>query len=356
MNMKTIAKTSLALGLLTTGAITVTTQSVKAEKIQSTKVDKVPTLKAERLAMINITAGANSATTQAANTRQERTPKLEKAPNTNEEKTSTSKIEKISQPKQEAQKSLNISATPAPKQEQSQTTSESTTPKTKVTTPQSTNTPQPMQSTKSDTPQSPTIKQAQTDITPKYEDLRAYYTKPSFEFEKQFGFMLKPWTTVRFMNVIPNRFIYKIALVGKDEKKYKDGPYDNIDVFIVLEDNKYQLKKYSVGGITKTNSKKVDHKAELKITKKDNQGMISRDVSEYMITKEEISLKELDFKLRKQLIEKHNLYGNMGSGTIVIKMKNGGKYTFELHKKLQEHRMADVIEGTNIDKIEVNIK
>ncbi|HCV1208632.1 TPA: superantigen-like protein SSL3 [Staphylococcus aureus] len=356
MKMRTIAKTSLALGLLTTGAITVTTQSVKAEKVQSTKVDKVPTLKAERLAMINITAGANPATTQAANTRQERTPKLEKAPNTNEEKTSASKIEKISQPKQEAQKSNNISTTPVPKQEQSQTTTEPTTPKTKVTTPQSINTPQPMQSTKSDTPQSPTIKQAQTDMTPKYEDLRSYYTKPSFEFEKQFGFMLKPWTTVRFMNVIPNRFIYKIALVGKDEKKYKDGPYENIDVFIVLEDNKYQLKKYSVGGITKTNSKKVDHKAELSITQENNQGTISRDVSEYMITKEEISLKELDFKLRKQLIEKHNLYGNMGSGTIVIKMKNGGKYTFELHKKLQEHRMADVIEGTNIDKIEVNIK
>ncbi|HEH3590432.1 TPA: superantigen-like protein SSL3 [Staphylococcus aureus] len=356
MKMRTIAKTSLALGLLTTGAITVTTQSVKAEKIQSTKVDKVPTLKAERLAMINITAGANLATTQAANTRQERTPKLEKAPNTNEEKTSASKIEKISQPKQEEQKTLNISATPAPKQEQSQTTTESTTQQTKMTTPPSTNTPQPMQSTKSDTPQSPTIKQAQTDMTPKYEDLRAYYTKPSFEFEKQFGFLLKPWTTVRFMNVIPNRFIYKIALVGKDEKKYKDGPYDNIDVFIVLEDNKYQLKKYSVGGITKTNSKKVNHKVELSITKKDNQGMISRDVSEYMITKEEISLKELDFKLRKQLIEKHNLYGNMGSGTIVIKMKNGGKYTFELHKKLQENRMADVIDGTNIDNIEVNIK
>ncbi|HHO1719191.1 TPA: superantigen-like protein SSL3 [Staphylococcus aureus] len=356
MKMRTIAKTSLALGLLTTGAITVTTQSVKAEKVQSTKVDKVPTLKAERLAMINITAGANTATTQAANTRQERTPKLEKAPNTNEEKTSASKIEKISQPKQEAQKSNNISTTPVPKQEQSQTTTEPTTPKTKVTTPQSINTPQPMQSTKSDTPQSPTIKQAQTDMTPKYEDLRSYYTKPSFEFEKQFGFMLKPWTTVRFMNVIPNRFIYKIALVGKDEKKYKDGPYENIDVFIVLEDNKYQLKKYSVGGITKTNSKKVDHKAELSITQENNQGTISRDVSEYMITKEEISLKELDFKLRKQLIEKHNLYGNMGSGTIVIKMKNGGKYTFELHKKLQEHRMTDVIEGTNIDKIEVNIK
>ena len=94
------------------------------------------------------------------------------------------------------------------------------------------------------------------------------------------------------------------------------------------------MKKYSVRGITKTNSKKVDHKAELSITKKDEKGKISHDDSEYKITKEEISLKELDFKLRKQLIEQHNLYGNIGSGTIVIKTKNGGKYTFELHKKI----------------------
>lgn len=356
MKMRTIAKTSLALGLLTTGAITVTTQSVKAEKIQSTKVDKVPTLKAERLAMINITAGANSATTQAANTRQERTPKLEKAPNTNEEKTSASKIEKISQPKQEEQKTLNISATPAPKQEQSQTTTESTTPKTKVTTPPSTNTPQPMQSTKSDTPQSPTTKQVPTEINPKFKDLRAYYTKPSLEFKNEIGIILKKWTTIRFMNVVPDYFIYKIALVGKDDKKYGEGVHMNVDVFVVLEENNYNLEKYSVGGITKSNSKKVDHKAGVRITKEDNKGTISHDVSEFKITKEQISLKELDFKLRKQLIEKNNLYGNVGSGKIVIKMKNGGKYTFELHKKLQENRMADVIDGTNIDNIEVNIK
>lgn len=325
MKMRTIAKTSLALGLLTTGAITVTTQSVKAEKIQSTKVDKVPTLKAERLAMINITAGANSATTQAANTRQERTPKLEKAPNTNEEKTSASKIEKISQPKQEEQKTLNISATPAPKQEQSQTTTESTTPKTKVTTPPSTNTPQPMQSTKSDTPQSPTTKQVPTEINPKFKDLRAYYTKPSLEFKNEIGIILKKWTTIRFMNVVPDYFIYKIALVGKDDKKYGEGVHRNVDVFVVLEENNYNLEKYSVGGITKSNSKKVDHKAGVRITKEDNKGTISHDVSEFKITKEQISLKELDFKLRKQLIEKNNLYGNVGSGKIVIKMKKRWK-------------------------------
>lgn len=379
MKMRTIAKTSLALGLLTTGAITVTTQSVKAEKIQSTKVDKVPTLKAERLAMINITAGANSATTQAANTRQERTPKLEKAPNTNEEKTSASKIEKISQPKQEEQKTLNISATPAPKQEQSQTTTQAanatTPPSTKVetpqqvanaTTPSSTKVEAPQQAANATTPpssnvdtsppQSPTTKQVPTEINPKFKDLRAYYTKPSLEFKNEIGIILKKWTTIRFMNVVPDYFIYKIALVGKDDKKYGEGVHRNVDVFVVLEENNYNLEKYSVGGITKSNSKKVDHKAGVRITKEDNKGTISHDVSEFKITKEQISLKELDFKLRKQLIEKNNLYGNVGSGKIVIKMKNGGKYTFELHKKLQENRMADVIDGTNIDNIEVNIK
>nr|4RCO_A Chain A, 1.9 Angstrom Crystal Structure of Superantigen-like Protein, Exotoxin from Staphylococcus aureus, in Complex with Sialyl-LewisX. [Staphylococcus aureus subsp. aureus NCTC 8325]4RCO_B Chain B, 1.9 Angstrom Crystal Structure of Superantigen-like Protein, Exotoxin from Staphylococcus aureus, in Complex with Sialyl-LewisX. [Staphylococcus aureus subsp. aureus NCTC 8325] len=251
----------------------------------------------------------------------------------------------------------NATTPPSTKVEAPQQTANATTPpSTKVTTPPSTNTPQPMQSTKSDTPQSPTTKQVPTEINPKFKDLRAYYTKPSLEFKNEIGIILKKWTTIRFMNVVPDYFIYKIALVGKDDKKYGEGVHRNVDVFVVLEENNYNLEKYSVGGITKSNSKKVDHKAGVRITKEDNKGTISHDVSEFKITKEQISLKELDFKLRKQLIEKNNLYGNVGSGKIVIKMKNGGKYTFELHKKLQENRMADVIDGTNIDNIEVNIK
>ncbi|HCU9928412.1 TPA: superantigen-like protein SSL4 [Staphylococcus aureus] len=314
MKIRIIAKASLALGLVTTGASIVTTQSAKAEV--------TPSLKSEQLSMISVSPSAVTTTTQGVNAEVASALKTEQAIKSNIQKVTTSH------------------STNAQPQSTQSTPKPTTPPSANVETPQ---------------PQSPTTKQAQKEINPKYKDLRTYYTKPSLEFEKQFGFMLKPWTTVRFMNVIPDWFIYKIALVGKDDKKYKDGPYDNIDVFIVLEDNKYQLKKYSVGGITKTNSKKVDHKAELSITKKDEEGKISRDVSEYKITKEEISLKELDFKLRKQLIEQHNLYGNIGSGTIVIKTKNGGKYTFELHKKLQEHRMADVIDGTSIDRIEVNL-
>ncbi|MGO5780679.1 superantigen-like protein SSL3 [Staphylococcus aureus] len=341
MKIRTIVKASLALGLVTTGASIVTTQSAKAEVASA--------LKSEQLAMISVSPSAITTTTQAVNAEQNHTANPEQAAKSNTENVSTSPSTKTEQtPKSNIQKATqqtpSVTTTPPPNAQP-----QSTQPTPKPTTP-------PSSSVETPQPQSPTTKQAQKKINPKFKGLRSYYTKPSLEFKNELGIIIKKWTTIRFMNIVPDYFIYKIALVGKDDMKYKDGPYDNIDVFIVLEDNKYQLKKYPVGGITKTNSKKVDHKAELSITKKDEEGKISRDVSEYKITKEEISLKELDFKLRKQLIEQHNLYGNIGSGTIVIKMKNGGKYTFELHKKLQEHRMADVIDGTNIDRIEVNLK
>ncbi|HHE7789976.1 TPA: superantigen-like protein SSL4 [Staphylococcus aureus] len=292
MKITTIAKTSLALGLLTTGVITTTTQEANATTPSSTKVE---------------------------------------APQSTPPST-----------KVEAPQSKPNATTP---------------PSTKVETPQQTPNATTPSSTKVETPQSPTTKQVPTEINPKFKDLRAYYTKPSLELKNEIGIILKKWTTIRFMNIVPDYFIYKIALVGKDDKKYDEGVHRNVDVFVVLEEkNKYGVERYSVGGITKSNSKKVDHKAGVRITKEDNKGTISHDVSEFKITKEQISLKELDFKLRKQLIENHNLYGNVGSGKIVINMKNGGKYTFELHKKLQENRMADVIDGTNIDNIEVNIK
>ncbi|HDH5626336.1 TPA: superantigen-like protein SSL4 [Staphylococcus aureus] len=296
MKITTIAKTSLALGLLTTGVITTTTQAANATTPSSTKVEapkQTPNATTPSSTKVETPQQAANATTPSST--------------------------KVEAPKQAAN----------------------------ATTPSS---------TKVETPQSPTTKQVPTEINPKFKDLRAYYTKPSLEFKNEIGIILKKWTTIRFMNVVPDYFIYKIALVGKDDNKYGEGVHRNVDVFVVLEENNYNLEKYSVGGITKSNSKKVDHKAGVRITKEDNKGTISHDVSEFKITKEQISLKELDFKLRKQLIEKNNLYGNVGSGKIVIKMKNGGKYTFELHKKLQEDRMADVIDGTNIDNIEVNIK
>ncbi|HHW9660511.1 TPA: superantigen-like protein SSL4 [Staphylococcus aureus] len=330
MKMRTIAKTSLALGLLTTGVITTTTQAANATTPSSTKVEtpqQTPNATTPSSTKVEAPQQAANATTPSST--------------------------KVEAPKQ----TPNATTPSSTKVEAPQQAANATTPSsTKVEAPKQTPNATTPSSTKVETPQSPTTKQVPTEINPKFKDLRAYYTKPSLEFKNEIGIILKKWTTIRFMNIVPDYFIYKIALVGKDDKKYGEGVHRNVDVFVVLEENNYNLEKYSVGGITKSNSKKVDHKAGVRITKEDNKGIISHDVSEFKITKEQISLKELDFKLRKQLIENHNLYGNVGSGKIVIKMKNGGKYTFELHKKLQENRMADVIDATNIDNIEVNIK
>ncbi|SCU01103.1 superantigen-like protein [Staphylococcus aureus] len=344
MKITTIAKTSLALGLLTTGVITTTTQAANATTPSSTKVE------APQQTANATTPPSTKVETpqQAANATTPSSTKVETPQQTPNPPTSPST--KVETPQQAA----NATTPSSTKVEVPQSTPLST----KVEAPQSkpNATTPPSSNVDTSPPQSPTTKQVPTEINPKFKDLRAYYTKPSIEFKNEIGIILKKWTTIRFMNVVPDYFIYKIALVGKDDKKYGEGVHRNVDVFVVLEENNYNLEKYSVGGITKSNSKKVDHKAGVRITKEDNKGIISHDVSEFKITKEQISLKELDFKLRKQLIEKNNLYGNVGSGKIVIKMKNGGKYTFELHKKLQENRMADVIDGTNIDNIEVNIK
>ncbi|HCG2386751.1 TPA: superantigen-like protein SSL3 [Staphylococcus aureus] len=341
MKIRTIAKASIALGLVTTGASIVTTQSANAEVASA--------LKAGQLAKINVSTSAITTTAQAVNAEQNHTANPEQAAKSNTENVSTSLSTQTEQtPKSNIQKATQ----PAPSgttQSLPNAQPQSTQPTPSVTTPPSSNVETPQ-------PTSPTTKQAQNEINPKFKGLRSYYTKSSLEFKNELGIIIKKWTTIRFMNIVPDYFIYKIALVGKDDKKYGEGVHRHVDVFIVLEQNKYGVDKYSVGGITKANRKKVDYKTGISITKEDKKGTISHDVSEYKITKEEISLKELDFKLRKQLIEQHNLYGNIGSGTIVIKMKNGGKYTFELHKKLQQHRMADVIDGTNIDRIEVNLK
>ncbi|MBK4056703.1 superantigen-like protein SSL4 [Staphylococcus aureus] len=360
MKITTIAKTSLALGLLTTGVITTTTQAANATTPSSTKVE-APQQTA------NATTPPSTKVETPQQTPNATTPSSTKVETTQAANATTPSSTKVETPQQ----TPNPPTSPSTKVETPQQAANATTPSsTKVEVPQSTplstkvEAPQqtanattpPSSNVDTSPPQSPTTKQVPTEINPKFKDLRAYYTKPSIEFKNEIGIILKKWTTIRFMNVVPDYFIYKIALVGKDDKKYGEGVHRNVDVFVVLEENNYNLEKYSVGGITKSNSKKVDHKAGVRITKEDNKGIISHDVSEFKITKEQISLKELDFKLRKQLIEKNNLYGNVGSGKIVIKMKNGGKYTFELHKKLQENRMADVIDGTNIDNIEVNIK
>lgn len=91
--------------------------------------------------------------------------------------------------------------------------------------------------------------------------------------------------------------------------------------------------------------------------KKNGNVISNKNIGQYPINKKEISLKELDFKLRQKLMDEHGLYKDKANkGDIVVKMKDGGKYTFELDKKLQDHRMGDVIDATQIDRIDVEYK
>ena len=68
MKIRTIVKASLALGLVTTGASIVTTQSAKAEVASA--------LKSEQLAMISVSPSAITTTTQAVNAEQNHTANL----------------------------------------------------------------------------------------------------------------------------------------------------------------------------------------------------------------------------------------------------------------------------------------
>lgn len=172
MKITTIAKTSLALGLLTTGVITTTTQAANATTPSSTKVE---------------------APQQTANATTPPSTKVETPQQTpNATTPSSTKVE-------------------VPQSTPLSTKVEAPQSKPNATTPPSSN-------VDTSPPQSPTTKQVPTEINPKFKDLRAYYTKPSIEFKNEIGIILKKWTTIRFMNVVPDYFIYKIALVGKDDK------------------------------------------------------------------------------------------------------------------------------------------
>lgn len=66
----------------------------------------------------------------------------------------------------------------------------------------------------------------------------------------------------------------------------------------------------------------------------------------YYIKKEKIILKELDYKLRKYLIEKYGFYKIiLKDGRVKISLKDGSFYNFDLRFKLKFKYMGEVIES-----------
>ncbi|HDJ2888278.1 TPA: superantigen-like protein SSL2 [Staphylococcus aureus] len=193
-------------------------------------------------------------------------------------------------------------------------------------------------------------------ISQNSKNLKSYYTKPTVEYKNVTGYIGSIQPSIKFMNIIDGNTVNNLALVGKDKQRYYEGVHRNLNIFFVTEDKRFNGAKYSIGGITNANDKVVDQIAEARVIKEDHIGEYDYDFFPFKVDKEVMSLKEVDFKLRKYLIDNYGLYGEMSTGKITVKKKSFEKYTFELDKKLQEERMSDVINVTDIDRIEVKVK
>ncbi|HDE8850586.1 superantigen-like protein SSL9 [Staphylococcus aureus] len=186
--------------------------------------------------------------------------------------------------------------------------------------------------------------------------LKYYYSQESYE-STNISVKSEDYYGSNVLNFNQRNKNFKVFLIGDDRNKYKELTH-GLDVFAVPEliDTKGGI--YSVGGITKKNVRSVfgyvSHPGLLVKKIDPKHGFSINEL--FFIQKEEVSLKELDFKIRKMLVEKYRLYkGASDKGRIVINMKDERKHEIDLSEKLSFDRMFDVIDSKQIKNIEVNL-
>ncbi|HHC5702381.1 TPA: superantigen-like protein SSL9 [Staphylococcus aureus] len=186
--------------------------------------------------------------------------------------------------------------------------------------------------------------------------LKDYYSQESYE-STNISVKSEDYYGSNVLNFNQRNKNFKVFLIGDDRNKYKELTHGR-DVFAVPEliDTKGGI--YTVGGITKKNVRSVfgyvSHPG-LQVKKVDpKDGFSIKEL--FFIQKEEVSLKELDFKIRKMLVEKYRLYkGTADKGRIVINMKDEKKHEIDLSEKLSFERMFDMLDSKQIKNIEVNL-
>ncbi|MFK3433158.1 superantigen-like protein SSL7 [Staphylococcus aureus] len=185
------------------------------------------------------------------------------------------------------------------------------------------------------------------------KDLHRYYSSDSFEFSNISGKVenYNASNVVRFNQKGQN---HQLFLLGKDKEQYKQG-LEGQNVFVVKELIDPNGRLSTVGGVTKKNNKSSETNTPLVVNKVYG-GNLDASIDSFSIKKEEVSLKELDFKIRKQLVEKYGLYqGTSKYGKIIINMKDENKVEIDLSDKLQFERMGDVLHSKDIRGIAVTI-
>lgn len=180
--------------------------------------------------------------------------------------------------------------------------------------------------------------------------LHSYYRQAYYEFNNVSG------TKNGKSLVVKNGNQTIDITIPESAQQFQNSQVSNIDVFAVKEYNDTKLP--SIGGITQNTKPLKDGPITPKISlRKSNDTGIFTDDVHLSIEKQNVSLKELDFKLRQQLVEHDGLYTNgYKRGNIFIRMKDNVRHDIDLSDKLPVSQMGTVIDATQIDHIHVEMK
>lgn len=184
-------------------------------------------------------------------------------------------------------------------------------------------------------------------------DLHRYYSSESFEYSNVSG-KVENYNGSNVVRFNPKDQSHQLFLLGKDKEQYKEG-LQGQNVFVVQELIDPNGRLSTVGGVTKKNNKTSETNTPLFVNKVNGEDL-DASIDSFLIQKEEISLKELDFKIRQQLVNNYGLYkGTSKYGKIIINLKDENKVEIDLGDKLQFERMGDVLNSKDIRGISVTI-
>ncbi|HFV7316348.1 TPA: superantigen-like protein SSL7 [Staphylococcus aureus] len=184
-------------------------------------------------------------------------------------------------------------------------------------------------------------------------DLHRYYSSESFEYSNVSG-KVENYNGSNVVRFNPKDQNHQLFLLGKVKEQYKEG-LQGQNVFVVQELIDPNGRLSTVGGVTKKNNKTSETNTPLFVNKVNGEDL-DASIDSFLIQKEEISLKELDFKIRQQLVNNYGLYkGTSKYGKIIINLKDENKVEIDLGDKLQFERMGDVLNSKDIRGISVTI-
>ncbi|MBU8146483.1 superantigen-like protein SSL7 [Staphylococcus aureus] len=184
-------------------------------------------------------------------------------------------------------------------------------------------------------------------------DLHRYYSSESFEYSNVSG-KVENYNGSNVVRFNPKDQNHQLFLLGKDKEQYKEG-LQGQNVFVVQELIDPNGRLSTVGGVTKKNNKTSETNTPLFVNKVNGEDL-DASIDSFLIQKEEISLKELDFKIRQQLVNNYGLYkGTSKYGKIIINLKDENKVEIDLGDKLQFERMGDVLNSKDIRGMSVTI-